>query len=240
MHDSFLSRTVSKTLKLCGVAAMLSLPVSEARASCGPGDSVYLGSVCVTAISFCPRGYMSMSGQIVAISENNALFSLLGCTWGGDCRSTFGIPDMRGRSPVGQGTGPGLTPYELGQYRGAETHTLTEAELAEHSHTATFTPLGASDVSVTAFDGNGAAPTPSAENSFLQTIGENPFAPNATANLYGTGTGNPVTLSGVEVTGGGGTVTVGNTGTARPFPIVSPVTALTYCIATEGIYPPRS
>lgn len=240
MNCSRLDGKLVKALKVCGLAAVLSVPVSGSAAACGPSDSVYIGSVCTTAAQFCPRGYEQMSGQIIPVADNQALFSLLGCVWGGDCRSTFAIPDMRGRSPMGTGAGPGLTPIQLGQIRGAETHTLSANELATHSHTATFTPVGQGSVTVTAFDGNGASPTPSDTNNHLQGVGLNPFSPNSEANLYGTGTGNPVDLGGVDVTGGGGDVTVGDTGQSRPFSIQSPVTALTHCIAVQGLYPPRN
>jgi microcystin-dependent protein len=222
-----------------GIGASLLLPATEAEASCGPGDSVYLGSVCTTAINFCPRGYTEMAGQLMAITENQALFSLLGCTWGGDCRASFALPDMRGRAPIGAGLGPGLTAIKLGQSRGSETHVLTSDQLTKHSHKSAFTPAGEASVSVEIFDGNGNSPTPSETNKYLQTVASNPLAPNNTARLYGTGTGTPLNLGGVDFTGSGGTVTIGDTGNSSPFNIQGPVMALTYCMATEGIFPPR-
>ena len=101
-------RYLAKLAACLGIGAALLLPATKAEASCGPEDSVYIGSVCTTAINFCPRGYQVMNGQLLAITKFNALFSLLGCTWGGDCRASFALPDMRGRAPMHAGTGPGL------------------------------------------------------------------------------------------------------------------------------------
>ena len=221
-----------------GIGASLLPPATEAEASCGPEDTVYLGSVCTTAINFCPRGYTEMAGQLLAITDFSAIFSLLGCTWGGDCRASFALPDMRGRSPIGTGTGPGLTKIELGQWRGAETHTLKTAELAQHNHVATFTPTPGPGVT-----GKLEAYT-SRANSDAPVTGDF-ISGGGGAVTFGTGGlgAQLVELGGLTVSGGensGGTVTVSNTGDARPFSIQDPVMALTYCIATEGLYPPRS
>lgn len=221
-----------------GIGASLLLPATEAEASCGPEDSVYIGSVCTTAISFCPRGYEPMAGQIMAITENQALFSLLGCKWGGNCSSTFGIPDMRGRSPVATGTGLGLTPIELGQWRGAETHTLSRAELAQHDHGAIFTPGGGSGDTVTLEAYTAGA------NSDIPTAGDF-ISGGGGAVAFGTGGlgAQLVELNGLSISGGGssgGIVTIEKTGTSKSFNIQGPVMALTHCIATEGLYPPRN
>src|ERR1700746_3573541 len=87
--------------------------------------------------NFPPVGWAFADGQLLPISQNTALFSLLGTTYGGDGQSTFGMPDLRGRIPIGAGQGPGLSPYTLGQTGGSETVTLTTAALAAHTHSAT-------------------------------------------------------------------------------------------------------
>jgi microcystin-dependent protein len=84
--------------------------------------------------NFAPRGWAFCDGQLLAVSSNDALFSLLGTTYGGDGRTTFGLPDMRGRIPIHAGTGPGLSARALGSKGGAETETLTANELPAHSH----------------------------------------------------------------------------------------------------------
>ncbi len=81
----------------------------------------YLAEIFMTGANFCPRGTAETNGQILPINQNQALFSLLGTTYGGDGRTTFGLPDMRGRSPLHAGRGPGLSPVNLGQKGGAET-----------------------------------------------------------------------------------------------------------------------
>jgi len=84
--------------------------------------------------NFAPRGNAFCDGQLLAISQNDALFSLLGTIYGGDGRSTFGLPDLRGRVPIHKGNGPGLTPRSIGQRSGKETVTLTKNELPQHNH----------------------------------------------------------------------------------------------------------
>lgn len=83
---------------------------------------------------FAPRGWALCDGQLLAINENEALFTLLGTTYGGDGRTTFGLPDLRGRVPIHQGTGPGMTIRKLGAMGGAETVALSAGELPAHSH----------------------------------------------------------------------------------------------------------
>ncbi|MEY3220046.1 MAG: hypothetical protein RIT27_1403 [Pseudomonadota bacterium] len=108
---------------------------NSAVQACGP-DS-YLGSICLTAATFCPRGTFEANGQQLSISQNSALYSLLGATYGGDGRTTFGLPDLRGRVPVGVGQGRGLTNVNLGETRGFETITLTVPQLPVHYHSQT-------------------------------------------------------------------------------------------------------
>jgi microcystin-dependent protein len=86
------------------------------------------------ASNFAPRSWALCDGQLIAISQNDALFSLFGTTYGGDGRTTFGLPDLRGRLPIHQGSGPGLTPRQLGSKAGAETVQLNVNELASHTH----------------------------------------------------------------------------------------------------------
>ncbi len=84
--------------------------------------------------NFAPRGWANCDGQLLAVSQNDALFSLYGTIYGGDGRTTFGLPDMRGRVPIHQGQGPGLPEYKLGSKSGAENVTLTTGQLPRHNH----------------------------------------------------------------------------------------------------------
>ena len=85
--------------------------------------------------NFAPRGYAFCQGQILSIAQNTALFSLLGTTYGGNGQTTFALPDLRGRVPVGQGQGPGLSNYTLGEVTGVESETLTTGQMPMHNHT---------------------------------------------------------------------------------------------------------
>jgi len=94
----------------------------------------FVGEIKMFAGNFAPRSFAFCDGQLLAVSQNDALFSLLGTIYGGDGRSTFGLPDLRGRIPIHQGTGPGLSERRLGSKSGAETDTVTTAQLPAHSH----------------------------------------------------------------------------------------------------------
>ena len=94
----------------------------------------YVGEVRMFAGNFAPRGWAFCDGQLLSTSQNDALFSLLGTVYGGDGRTTFGLPDMRGRIPIHAGSGPGLSPRKLGAKNGVEKVTLTAQELPSHSH----------------------------------------------------------------------------------------------------------
>src|ERR1700704_2340485 len=94
----------------------------------------FLGEITLVPYNFAPRGYAFCQGQILSISQNTALFSLLGTTYGGDGVSTFGLPDLRGRCAVSQGQGPGLSNYDLGEQTGTESVTLTTPQIPLHAH----------------------------------------------------------------------------------------------------------
>jgi len=94
----------------------------------------FVGEIRMFAGNFAPRGWAYCDGQLLAVSQNDALFSLLGTTYGGDGRTTFGLPELRGRIPIHAGTGPGLSPRRLGAKGGAEKATLTTNNLPTHSH----------------------------------------------------------------------------------------------------------
>ncbi|MDF1702801.1 MAG: tail fiber protein, partial [Planctomycetota bacterium] len=98
----------------------------------------FLGQIVMFGGNFAPRGWALCDGQLLAISQYQALFSILGTTYGGDGRTTFGLPRMRGRSPVHAGTGAGLSPISLGELGGATSVTLSTAQLPAHTHAATY------------------------------------------------------------------------------------------------------
>ena len=97
-------------------------------------DNGLLGEIRIFAGNFAPRGWAFCDGQLLRVDENTALFSILGTMYGGDGRTTFGLPDLRGRAPIHAGHGPGLTPHTLGQKGGEETAALTVNHLPNHTH----------------------------------------------------------------------------------------------------------
>jgi microcystin-dependent protein len=94
----------------------------------------FVGEIRMFAGTFAPRGWALCDGQLLAVSQNDALFSLFGTIYGGDGRTTFGLPDLRGRIPIHEGSGPGLTPRNIGARAGQENVTLTTNQLPSHSH----------------------------------------------------------------------------------------------------------
>ena len=94
----------------------------------------FVGEIRMFAGNFAPRGWAFCDGQLLAVSQNDALFSLLGTIYGGDGRTTFGLPDLRGRIPIHAGSGPGLSPRRLGAKAGSENETLTISEIPSHTH----------------------------------------------------------------------------------------------------------
>lgn len=125
------NRTTSLTI-IVALLALVGAPMlgfSEVFAS-----DPFLAQITMFGGNFAPRSWAMCDGQLLAISQNTALFSLLGTTYGGDGRTTFGLPDMRGRVPMHPGSGPGLTPRKLGQKFGVESVTLTAAQMPAHNH----------------------------------------------------------------------------------------------------------
>ncbi len=113
----------------------------------------FIGQISMFAGNFAPLNYALCSGQLLAISQNTALFSLLGTTYGGDGVSTFALPDLRGRVPMHMGSGVGLTPRVIGQVFGTENVSLTTAQLPAHTHQAHCSTGGTTDSPVNAFAG---------------------------------------------------------------------------------------
>src|SRR5688572_5778483 len=97
-----------------------------------------IGEIRMWAGNFAPKNWALCNGQILAIASNTALFSILGTTYGGNGTTTFGLPDLRGRVPLGQGQGPGLTPRSLGEIGGEESVVILTSEMPAHTHTSTL------------------------------------------------------------------------------------------------------
>jgi microcystin-dependent protein len=220
---------ISARLSACVLALALPLIASQPAAACG--DTPILGEVCTFAFNFCPNGFLPADGRQYPIAQNQALYSLLGTTFGGDGRSTFGVPDLRGRAVVGTGQGLGLSNVIPGQMRGAEAVALNTAQMPAHTHVASVTQPSVA-LAVNAKAAPATAGTPAAGMQ-LGDSGRSPvYVASSTA-------GNNVALSGVSATASGTTVTNAPAGNSQPVPTVPPELGMTVCIAAQGIYPQR-
>ena len=173
----------------------------------------FIGQLCLFGFNFVPTGWAACNGQLLSIAQNSALFALLGTTYGGDGRVTFGLPDLRGRVPLNQGQGPGLSNYTIGQVGGSETSTLTVNNLPAHNHT------------INANSNAGTATSP--QGAILAGAAISSLPP---AGPYTTGAANTALAASA----------VGNTGGGQPINNLSPYLVLNWCIATQGIFPSRS
>lgn len=175
-----------------------------------------LATIMMFAGNFAPQKWTICNGQLISIASNTALFSLLGTTYGGDGRSTFGLPDLRGRLAVGEGRGPGLSPYTLGQSTNQETVTLQTANLPAHSHSAGSVNIPASPAGASTEEANG---------NILATPG---------IEIYAAANTTP------SVNYGSFSVAVANEGAGQPFPIMQPYLCTNFVICTAGTFPSRS
>jgi len=178
-----------------------------------------LGQIILVPYNFIPVGWAECNGQLLDINSNAPLYSLMGTTYGGDGVNTFALPDFRGRVPVHQTTG-----FTMGQMAGAETHTLTTAEMPAHTHTVAGT-LKASTAA-----GNSTSP---ASAYFSNVVSVDDSGNPATLNYYNHNTPNtPMATNTIQ----GTTQNAGNT---MPHSNMQPYLVMTYIISTEGTYPSR-
>ena len=200
-----------KTKRLSGVltAVAFTLGLGGAPQSVSAQPS-YIGEIFAVGFNFCPRSTAALNGQLLAISSNNALFSLLGTIYGGDGRTTFALPDLRGRIPVHNGTGPGLTPRSIGSRSGQEIQALTVATMPSHSHTITSVNGSVGD------KGGPASDLLSKSSGSAREYHDGP--PDSTMDPR----------------------MVQNTGSNTQFSISNPYLTVNWCIVEFGIYPSRS
>jgi microcystin-dependent protein len=194
------------------VALTLLASTFGGKAVAGCGTDAFIGSICIVGFNFCPRGYAEADGRLLPISSYNALFSLLGTTYGGDGRANFALPDLRGRVMIGNGQGPGLSSIRQGQRGGAESVTLTQAQLPAHSHSG--------HVNATSANGNADSPSGAVPARLPR---------NRVYNSSADGT--QMAADSVTVGGGGG---------GQATPIRDPYLAVKVCIAIQGLYPSRN
>jgi microcystin-dependent protein len=176
----------------------------------------FLGEIRLVGFNFNPVGWALCNGQLLPIAQNSALFALLGTTFGGNGSTTFGLPDFRGRSPVGMGNGPSLTPIVQGEQAGVEAVTLLQTQMPVHTHQVTVAGTSTEPVN-----------TPSNVNNVLGASG----AGQGNATIWSTTLATPVTLNPTQV---------GSAGGSQPFAIRNPLLGTNFIIALQGIFPSRS
>ncbi|HEY6044683.1 MAG TPA: tail fiber protein [Nitrosospira sp.] len=177
----------------------------------------FVAEIRIFPFNFAPTGWAFCDGQLMPISQNTALFSLLGTTYGGDGKSTFALPNMQGNTPMQPGQGPGLSLRDLGEMSGSVTVTLLESEIPVHTHGLSNTTTASS------FDGDSNNPTgavwaiPGADTGLI---------------VYDKNPGNNKAFMAPQA--------LSITGSSSPHNNRQPYLGLSFCIALQGIYPPRT
>ncbi|MFL6520929.1 MAG: phage tail protein [Chthoniobacterales bacterium] len=169
----------------------------------------FVAEIRIFPFGFAPKGWAFCDGQILPISQNTALFSLLGTTYGGDGKSTFALPNMQGNAPMHPGQGPGLSLHDLGETGGSQTVTLLESEIPSHSH------------SLNAVGGfNGTNNDPTNQVPAKGDAGLLPYTPS----------GQSLNMAFQAIAPAGGD---------QPHNNMMPYLTLSFCIALQGVFPPR-
>lgn len=184
-----------------------------------------LGEIKMFAGTFAPRGWAFCNGQLLSVANNSALFSIIGTTYGGDGRSTFALPDMRGRVAIhsGDSAGPGLTTRPLGQKSGTENNILSQGQLPAHSHSTTL---------------EGDMKIKIADHSTNNTeLANNSIFAMSNLEIFSTRQANALTASSIDYSDA--SVKVGVTGASQAVNNMQPYLAVNYIICTQGTYPSR-
>ena len=168
----------------------------------------FVAEIRIFGFNFAPRGWAFCDGQLFPISQNTALFSLLGTTYGGDGKSNFALPNLQGCAPMHPGQGPGLSLHDLGETGGSETVSLLESETPSHTH------------SIMAQNNPGNVKLPSPQVALSRAAGENVYGPAQ----------NLVAMSDQTLAPAGGD---------QPHNNMQPYLTLNFCIALQGVFPPR-
>jgi microcystin-dependent protein len=168
----------------------------------------FVAEIRIFPFNFAPTGWAFCAGQLLPISQNTALFSLLGTTYGGDGKSTFALPNMQGNAPMHPGQGPGLSLHDLGETGGSDTVSLLESEIPSHSHTLRADILDIADTNVV---------SPNAS-----------LALSSGGTLYQSAPNGNLSANAIAPAGGD-----------QPHNNLQPYLTLNFCIALQGIFPPR-
>jgi len=171
----------------------------------------FVAEIRIYPFNFAPKGWAFCDGQLLPLSQNTALFSLLGTTYGGNGKTNFALPDLQGRGAMQPGQGPGLSLHDLGETGGSDTVTLLESEIPAHSHALQASPQPGEDAS------------PNSQEALARSVG---------ASLYQT-----VTNTNIVQLGAGA---LAPTGGDQPHNNMMPYLTLNFCIALQGVFPPRT
>ena len=172
--------------------------------------SPFVAEIRIFPFNFAPTGWAVCNGQLLPISQNTALFSLLGTTYGGDGKSTFALPNLQGAAPMHPGQGPGLSLYDLGQMGGSDTVTLIVSEIPVHNH------------ALRAVSDFATLQAPGPDRALARSQNALAYQTNSTQNL--------VTLNPQALTPAGGSLPHNN---------MQPYLTFNFCIALQGVFPPR-
>ncbi|MGE3268984.1 MAG: phage tail protein [Chloroflexota bacterium] len=168
----------------------------------------FVAEIRIFPFNFAPRGWAWCDGQLLPLSQNTALFSLLGTTYGGNGKSNFALPDLQGRAPMHPGQGPGLSLHDLGETGGSETVSLLESEMPSHSHTL----RSAGVLADSPVPGGTLTAVPSSDTIYAAAANAVPMSANALAPAGGD----------------------------QPHNNMQPYLTFYFCIALQGVFPPRS
>ncbi len=183
-----------------------------------------IGEIRLFAANFAPKTWAFCQGQKLPINQNQALFSILGTTYGGDGVTTFALPDLRGRTAIGQGQGPGLSFRTLGEMNGEATHTLLQTEMPQHNHASSITANANASMACL----NDSATTESPDGNYIASIGQNQFSPNSD------------TVMGITPASVTANMQVGVAGASQPHQNMQPYLGMNYVICLLGMYPSRN
>ncbi|MDV7340348.1 tail fiber protein [Terasakiella sp. A23] len=226
-------KTLYKAGMVSGLALLATFATSSIKDAHACGPDAYMGTICITAATFCPRQYMELTGQLVSINEYSAVFAITGDTYGGDARTTFGLPDGRGRELVHRGQGPGLDMILRGEYTGFELAQIPSVYFPSHTHNIDFSQAALS-ASIVANSAPASETTP--ESNF--------FADTTAAPTYSSSANKYMAAGSVTATASAGSGTISVTGTTptsqTAATAIGPQLGLKYCVAMDGLFPPRT
>jgi microcystin-dependent protein len=171
----------------------------------------FVAEIRIFPFDFAPKGWATCDGQILPLSQNTALFSLLGTTYGGDGKSNFALPNLEGSAPMHPGQGPGLSLHDLGETGGSETVQLIESEIPSHTHT------------LMAQNQPGQLAAPGSDRTYSRSSGGFAYKPSPFTQVV------PFSNS-----------MIGPTGSSLPHNNMQPYLTLNFCIALQGVFPPRT